>query len=122
MDFILEELKSTLKLWMGERLDIIQKKIEKVRNNKYWFVVLELSRIFLFFNIYLYAYTKDNYTYEIYFKFEVDKPNEEFKLLYIHSKHYNILYKRNNLENSTNNILTNESIDNIKNIKKEISR
>ena len=86
-DFIIEELDSTLKLSVGEKLDIIQKKIEKVRNNKYWVGVLELSRIFLLLNIYLYVYTKGNYSYEIYFKFEVDKQNEEFKLLYINSNY-----------------------------------
>lgn len=70
-----------------------------------------LSGICLLFNINAYAYTKGNFSYEIYFKFEVDKPYEEIKLLNIDSNH-------NKLENSIKNILTNESIDNIK---KEIS-
>ena len=108
-DFILDDQDSDRELTTEERVNILSKKIEAIKESSTWTGDLELSGISIMLNININIYIKSAFAYKRYWKFEVEHPEEEIDLVYADANHYNLLYKINTIfklekESEKNNI------------------
>jgi len=82
----------------SEKLGILNKKIELIKVPKEWADNLEISSMSILLNIKIILYTQNNYSYQQYFEYKVDKtPSYEIKILFVSSNHFNLLYYKNHI-------------------------
>jgi len=95
----------------SEKLGILNKKIELIKVPKEWADNLEISSMSILLNIKIILYTQNNYSYQQYFEYKVDKaPSYEIKILFVSSNHFNLLYYKNHIfkQNINGDLLSKE--------------
>ena len=111
LEMIPEETTDKKILTLDERQNILNKKIENIKEVKEWAGDMEISGMCLMLNININMYIKDDIYYKPYFKFEGSEfPTERIDTLYVNSNHFNFLFKRNKLV-KLNNIITESNIE-----------
>ena len=110
-----EETNDKKILTKEERMNILNKKIEKIKEVKEWAGDLEISGICIMLNINIILYNKDDMLYKQYFKFEgSNDPNECIDMLYVNLNNFNLLFKKNKVF-KLNNIISGKNAEQIKN-------
>jgi len=111
LEIIPEETTEKKILSLDERLNILNKKIENIKEVKEWAGDMEISDMCLMLNININLYIKDDMYYKPYFKFKGSEyPIESIDILYVNSNHFNLLFKRNKAF-KLNNIITEPNIE-----------